>query len=362
MKKTIILCIACLTVSGCAASHVTSYESRQEERRVSSVKVPSMSVLPTLADLDINQSRSSTVIRRQAPYNLESMMVVALSSLQWKTGADLIIEPRYSVSEKNGLAVVTVTGYPAHYRNLRMLSTDDVRLMQAFKKAPVAKSKKIKTYSQTLVEVETVPAPKAQPAKSGLALTLGFVSCEDSDDEKCKADTDDAPELEGTVALGVSYRKYLNTHFGVSVDADYSMLSQDAESSGFSAPEFERTVNHFGLYAMARANYTVNDLALGAGFGFGYSAFFRALKISDDRIDAEYNFSSTQSGLGRKFTLTAYYPVAKTVSVGVEWVSLTQSESEEEWDGDDDNPFKPENIEYEPINLNKFTLGVQFHL
>jgi hypothetical protein len=344
-----VLTIAFL-VSGCTT--VKSFERRTEERRESSVITPEMSVLPTLADLEIDQTRSSAAVKDTEPYNTDSMMMDALTALQWQTGADLIIEPRYSVIEKDGLAVVTVTGFPAHYRNLRGLSSEDVELMKKFKTAS-GKSKKIRTYTQTEIQIARIKrANKA--AKSGVVLHLGQVYCEDSSDIECEAGDF---ELEGAFGAGVSYRRFLGPNFGFSIDAEYAQLSDETEVGPNS--KITTTIHHIGAYAMLRGNYIIKNVSLGAGLGWGYSNYL---------VDVAYDFesedsrdeSASQGGLGRKFTLTAYYPISDSMSLGLEWASLVQGETKQEWKGDIN--FKPEDNENEPIELRKIAIGLKFNL
>ena len=250
------------------------------------------------------------------------------------TGADIIIEPRYSVLRRT-VRQRSPSGY-ANYKNLRMLSSADVQLLKKLKTAE-RQPENIETYSRTTVETERIQREN-KAAESGFVLTLGTASCEDSGDIDCKLGPD-GPEIEGTVSAGLSYRRYFHTNFGFSVDADYALLGfEDKAESEFSSSS-ELSVHHVGLFVLARANYTINKVSLGAGIGFGYSAYLKSLIVKnpgnfsgDDSEELDY--SSYQGALGRKLTLTAYYPVSEALSIGLEWSSLIQNESKEEWKGD----------------------------
>lgn len=85
----------------------------------------------TVADLDVaDQKVSKTVDWKWTPLStvsVESQKKNAEAELCNETGADVVIEPQYEVNRR-GLfrgGSVTVTGYPAKYRNFRPMTQED---------------------------------------------------------------------------------------------------------------------------------------------------------------------------------------------------------------------------------------------
>ena len=86
---------------------------------------PTVIQKPVIVDLDVKEIRVSGTAtdRRSTPDN--ELKQAALNDAITKSGADVIVEPRYEIITKGSKSTVNVTGYPATYKNFRPMEVQD---------------------------------------------------------------------------------------------------------------------------------------------------------------------------------------------------------------------------------------------
>ena len=127
-----------------------------------------------MADLDIKQQPSALTTQWTQPVRLENAKLRTLARLQWKADADLIIEPKYSVTSDEKEMSVTVTGYAAKYKNVRNMADADHKRLQ---RAELLKSKFTTLTYDSASSVSSTPeqAVSATPLLVGGGIVLGLI-------------------------------------------------------------------------------------------------------------------------------------------------------------------------------------------
>lgn len=85
--------------------------------------------MPVLADLDIKDIKVSGSARAlEMP--LENIKNNAVNDALIKANADVLVEPKFVIEKSTQGTIVTVTGYPATYKNFRNIKVEDIPLLQ----------------------------------------------------------------------------------------------------------------------------------------------------------------------------------------------------------------------------------------
>jgi hypothetical protein len=126
MKTTYYLLIAvCLFVFSCTPPQYRSYSSKTTD-----IYGPGVLQLPLVAELEVSETRVETTITRKN-MELSKMKIEAVEILMDSLGLDMLIEPRYSSTQKGYRTTLTASGYPAKYYNFHTLDTTEVALLEA---------------------------------------------------------------------------------------------------------------------------------------------------------------------------------------------------------------------------------------
>ncbi len=86
---------------------------------------------PVVADLNVVQTKVTGFAKETASQSVESIKQKAVADALKKSSSDVLIEPKFETETKGGYTTATVTGWPATYSNFRVISPDDVPLLQA---------------------------------------------------------------------------------------------------------------------------------------------------------------------------------------------------------------------------------------
>ena len=130
-----------LLMSGCMATYdgpsdVHIYTNNDEPVGAPAIKTPNL-----VADLDIERKRFSHTIRGSQSVPESFIRRTALSEALLKGRADIIVDPIFHIVIKPRGYEATVTGYLARYKSMRMVSSQDLRLLKAAAGHPVKKPK-----------------------------------------------------------------------------------------------------------------------------------------------------------------------------------------------------------------------------
>ena len=150
MKHLIILC--CIVfISSC------SDKLRTVSTKTTDVFSTGILHKPVVADLEVENAKIEGQADMTDDTNIDVIKQEAVFNALKKVNADLLVEPRYISETYRGRTTVTVTGYPATYKNFRPMVDADTTTIKA----------------GILHMPETVdPSTKIQKKKSAVATVL----------------------------------------------------------------------------------------------------------------------------------------------------------------------------------------------
>jgi len=99
---------------------------------------------PVLVDLEVKETKVTGTAEGWNS-SLEALKQNAIADAIAKTEADVLVDPKYQTETSNERITVTVTGFPATYKNFRPMKEEDIKLLEAgiTQKAVVHESTKV---------------------------------------------------------------------------------------------------------------------------------------------------------------------------------------------------------------------------
>lgn len=91
----------------------------------SDVQGPTVIQKPVVADLEVKETKVTGTYSDRSKKTMKFVKEMALYDALQKANADVLIEARYVTVKKFGRIEVTVTGYPATYKNFRAMELKD---------------------------------------------------------------------------------------------------------------------------------------------------------------------------------------------------------------------------------------------
>lgn len=122
MNKYILILALSLLMVSCQVSKTSTAKSLDIYGTVMHI--------PVVADLDVKQTKVSITIDFQGNLT-KSIKDKAIGEALKKTNADILIEPSFEIETKGSSSKITVTGFPASYKNFRNASQGDIELLKA---------------------------------------------------------------------------------------------------------------------------------------------------------------------------------------------------------------------------------------
>ena len=157
-RKVIILFCATLSLMSC--SSVAKFSTAK------TIDItPTIVQKPTVADMQVNEKKvMGTYTGKLKTTTLETIKSEAVASALKSVNADILVEPRFDTTINGSQTTVTVSGFPATFKNFRAMKEEDIPLM------------KIGTVRQ--VHTFTPPTVVAKKSNSGkiLLITLGVAA------------------------------------------------------------------------------------------------------------------------------------------------------------------------------------------
>lgn len=86
---------------------------------------------PVIVELDVKQTKVTATISRKLTTNMDALKAEAVSLAVKNAGADVLVEPTYTIVSNRTTSTVTVTGFAATYKNFRDITLQDVPLIKA---------------------------------------------------------------------------------------------------------------------------------------------------------------------------------------------------------------------------------------
>ncbi len=86
---------------------------------------------PVIVELDVKQTKVTATITRRLTTNMDVLKAEAVSLAIKNAGADVLVEPTYTIVSTRSSSTVTVSGFAATYKNFRDIRIEDVPLIKA---------------------------------------------------------------------------------------------------------------------------------------------------------------------------------------------------------------------------------------
>ena len=127
MQKQSLFFVAALflLLASCTVTKTNTVKTRDI---IGDLQYNGVTHITVMTDLDVKDTRV-TGIAIGLSAKVEQLKVDAAANAIDKTGADILIEPRYKTETKNGKTTVTATGYPATYKNFRAITKKDIDML-----------------------------------------------------------------------------------------------------------------------------------------------------------------------------------------------------------------------------------------
>ena len=88
---------------------------------------------PVLADMEVKEEKISATINARGKSINDDLKNQAVAEAVKKSNADVLVEPRFESTIQGRKITLTVTGYPATYKNFHTIKQDEVELLKAGK-------------------------------------------------------------------------------------------------------------------------------------------------------------------------------------------------------------------------------------
>ena len=85
---------------------------------------------PVVADLEVKEEKVTGTATGNSANSVSDMKVEAIADAVKKANADVLIEPKFETVTSGSKTEVTVTGYPATYKNFRPITKEDAELIK----------------------------------------------------------------------------------------------------------------------------------------------------------------------------------------------------------------------------------------
>lgn len=85
---------------------------------------------PVLVDLDVKEKKATGIANAKKRIPLEIIKQNAIANALKNENADALVEPIFETEVYRRNITVTVTGWPAIYKNFRSIQAEDVPLLQ----------------------------------------------------------------------------------------------------------------------------------------------------------------------------------------------------------------------------------------
>lgn len=117
---------------------------------------------PVLADMEVKEEKTSATINARGKRINDDLKNQAVAEAVKKSNADVLVEPRFESTIKGRKITLTVTGFPATYKNFHTIKQDEVELLKA------GKVQQVNTMDTNQI--------KAKGGKAVLFLGIGIIA------------------------------------------------------------------------------------------------------------------------------------------------------------------------------------------
>ena len=125
-------------LSSCATTQIVQTTEYMESSARILEPEQSMLLTPVIADLKVSEQKifyteteafANFEVTPTLIQSISELKKIALSRAARANKADVIVAPTIDVETKNRKLVITVSGYPAYYTNIRNITSNDIELL-----------------------------------------------------------------------------------------------------------------------------------------------------------------------------------------------------------------------------------------
>ncbi len=126
MKRILTGLVIAITLASCGITKSTTNTSK-------TLNIYGSGVIqkPVIVELEVKQAKVTATVNGKLGSNIETLKAEAVSVAVKNAQADVLVEPTYTIVSKGGTSTVTVSGFPATYKNFRDITPEDVPLIRA---------------------------------------------------------------------------------------------------------------------------------------------------------------------------------------------------------------------------------------
>ena len=126
MKRIVTGLVIVITLASCSSTKSTTNTSK-------TLNIYGSGVIqkPVIVDLEVKQTKVTATVNGKLGSNIEVLKAEAVSAAVKNAQADVLVEPTYTIVSNRGTSTVTVSGFPATYKNFRDIKPEDIPLIKA---------------------------------------------------------------------------------------------------------------------------------------------------------------------------------------------------------------------------------------
>lgn len=125
MKKYLFLSLMILLMASCTVTN-----SKYSTAKSIDINLTGIIQKPVVVDLDVKETKvSGTATEKSESVSIETVKQEAIVDAVKKSNADILVEPMFTTETIGEKITVTVTGFPANYKNFRSIKHEDLELL-----------------------------------------------------------------------------------------------------------------------------------------------------------------------------------------------------------------------------------------
>ncbi|MBK9149234.1 MAG: hypothetical protein IPM12_15620 [Flavobacteriales bacterium] len=86
---------------------------------------------PVIGELEVRVTKISASLTESSTIHMETLKSMVIADAIKTAAADVLVEPTFTTETTGMRTTITVVGFPANYKNFRLMRTEDVPLLEA---------------------------------------------------------------------------------------------------------------------------------------------------------------------------------------------------------------------------------------
>jgi len=122
---SLVIACSCFVMASCSVS-----KSKSSTIKTIDIDLTGIVQKPVIVDLDVKENKVSGVATENTEaVNINIVKQEAIADAVKKANADILVEPMFTTETVGSKITVTVTGFPANYKNFRPIKQEDIPLL-----------------------------------------------------------------------------------------------------------------------------------------------------------------------------------------------------------------------------------------